>query len=102
MSEAMAPSKRMIERQFDGSAQAYDRMGPSVFGRFGARLVEQVSLAQDARVLDVATGTGAALLPACLSKVLRSAWLVLLPIAAAYLHRALNPVADSAAINAAL
>ena len=63
MSEAMAPSKRMIERQFDGSAQAYDRMGPSVFGRFGARLVEQVSLAQDARVLDVATGTGAALLP---------------------------------------
>ena len=63
MSEATASKKQMIERQFDGSAQAYDRRGPSVFGRFGARLVEQVRLAPDARVLDVATGTGAALLP---------------------------------------
>ena len=53
----------MIERLFDDSARAYDRTGPSVFARFGARLAEQMPLAQDARVLDVATGTGAALLP---------------------------------------
>jgi ubiquinone/menaquinone biosynthesis C-methylase UbiE len=63
MSEQWASNKQMIEWQFDGSAQAYDRRGPSVFGRFGARLVERVPLEQGARVLDVATGTGAALLP---------------------------------------
>ena len=59
----MPPSKEAIERQFDASAADYDRAAPSIFGRFGARLAEQVPLATDARVLDVATGTGAALLP---------------------------------------
>jgi O-methyltransferase / aklanonic acid methyltransferase len=56
-------TERGYEQPFDGSAARYDRTGPSVFGRFGARLAEQVPFAPAARVLDVATGTGAALLP---------------------------------------
>jgi ubiquinone/menaquinone biosynthesis C-methylase UbiE len=63
MSERTAPTKQTIERLFDASAGAYDRAGPSVFARFGARLAEQVPLMRGARVLDVATGAGAALLP---------------------------------------
>lgn len=59
-----APPKETIERMFDSSAGGYDRSGPGVFARMGARLVEKVSLTPGARVLDVATGAGAALLPA--------------------------------------
>ena len=62
----MASTKDMIERQFDASAPAYDRTGPSVYAQFGRRLAEQVPLTPQARVLDVATGTGAALVPVAL------------------------------------
>ncbi len=64
MSEPRVASKHMIEQLFDGAATSYNRTGPDIFTRFGARLVEHVPLAPGARVLDVATGTGAALLPA--------------------------------------
>ena len=57
------PTKEMVERLFDGSAAAYDRTGPSVFGRFGARLAGLVPLAPGSQVLDVAAGNGAVLLP---------------------------------------
>jgi len=57
-------TKRMIEKIFDGTATSYDRVGPSIFSQFGERLVEQMPLARGARVLDVATGKGAVLLPA--------------------------------------
>ena len=39
-------------------------MGPSIFTQFGERLVERMTLARGARVLDIATGKGAVLLPA--------------------------------------
>jgi ubiquinone/menaquinone biosynthesis C-methylase UbiE len=59
----MVATKQMIEEMFDGAATSYNRTGPSIFTQFGARLVEYVPLAPGARVLDVATGTGAVLLP---------------------------------------
>lgn len=43
---------------------SYDRIGPSIFARFRARLVEHLPLAPGARVLEIATGAGAVLLPA--------------------------------------
>jgi O-methyltransferase/aklanonic acid methyltransferase len=64
MSEPIILTKRMIEQIFDDAATSYDRVGPTMFSQFGARLVEQIPLARGARVLDIATGTGAALLPA--------------------------------------
>jgi ubiquinone/menaquinone biosynthesis C-methylase UbiE len=64
MPEPTILTKRMIEQIFDGSAKEYDRVGPSIFAQFGERLVEQMPLARGARVLDVATGKGAVLLPA--------------------------------------
>ncbi|HXZ94625.1 MAG TPA: class I SAM-dependent methyltransferase [Dehalococcoidia bacterium] len=64
MSEPIILTKRMIEQIFDDTATSYDRVGPSVFSKSGARLVEQLPLARGARVLDIATGTGAVLLPA--------------------------------------
>jgi len=64
MSEPRILTKRMIEQIFDDTATSYDRVGPSIFSKFGARLVEQMPLARGARVLDIATGTGAVLLPA--------------------------------------
>ena len=64
MPEPRILTKRMIEQIFDGTAKSYDRVGPSIFSQFGERLVEQMPLARGARVLDVATGKGAVLLPA--------------------------------------
>lgn len=69
MSERKAPgpgvaTRAMIEQLYDGAAELYDRTGPGIFARFGARLVEHMPLAQGMKVLDVATGKGAVLLPA--------------------------------------
>ena len=64
MPERVVATKEMIERLFDGAAPSYDRTGPGVFKAFGARLAELLPLRPGARMLDVATGTAAALLPA--------------------------------------
>jgi O-methyltransferase/aklanonic acid methyltransferase len=64
MAEPTVATKKMIEELFDGAAAEYDRTGPSLFTEFGARLVERLPLETGARVLDVATGKGAVLLPA--------------------------------------
>lgn len=64
----MAPltvaTKEIIAGIFDGAAATYDRVGPAIFTQFGERLVALLDVTPGARVLDVATGTGAALLPA--------------------------------------
>lgn len=64
MYKPIIANKDMIEQIFDGAATSYDRVGPSIFTQFGARLVERVPLGLNMRMLDVATGTGAVLLPA--------------------------------------
>jgi ubiquinone/menaquinone biosynthesis C-methylase UbiE len=56
-------TKQVIEEIYDGAATSYNRTGPSIFTQFGTRLVEQIPLTRGASVLDVATGTGAVLLP---------------------------------------
>ncbi len=63
MPEPIIASKQSIEQLFDGAAAAYDRTGPSLFARWGARLVELMAPEPGAHVLDVATGRGAVLLP---------------------------------------
>lgn len=63
MPEIIVATKQMIEQIFDGAATSYNRTGPSIFTQFGTRLVEQMPLRPGARVLDIATGTGAVLLP---------------------------------------
>ncbi len=64
MPEPVVATKQMIEQIFDGAAMSYNRTGPSIFTQFGRRLVEQIPLTTGARVLDVATGTGAVASPA--------------------------------------
>ena len=64
MANLIVADKRVIEGIFDGAAAEYDRTGPPIFARFGARLVELAGIGPGVRVLDVATGTGAALLAA--------------------------------------
>lgn len=64
MPEPIIASKQHIEHLFDGAAAAYDRTGPSLFARWGARLVELMAPEPGAYLLDVATGRGAVLLPA--------------------------------------
>ncbi len=64
MHEPKVASKETLEQLFDGAAKSYDHTGPSIFTMFGERLVELVPLEPGFRVLDVATGAGAALLPA--------------------------------------
>ncbi len=49
---------------FDRAATSYERVGPRFFSHFGRRIVDLLSLPQGAKVLDVACGTGASLLPA--------------------------------------
>jgi ubiquinone/menaquinone biosynthesis C-methylase UbiE len=53
----------MIEQMFDDAAASYGRTGPRIFTQFGLRLAEQMPLKPGMRALDVATGTGAVLLP---------------------------------------
>jgi O-methyltransferase/aklanonic acid methyltransferase len=57
-------TKQMIEEMFDGAATSYNRVGPSFFSRCGECLVDKMPLGLGANVLDIATGTGAVLLPA--------------------------------------
>jgi len=80
MAEPIVATKQVIEEMFDGAAARYDREGPSIFQQFGARLVELMAMepvlspsaslrvnsveGPGARVLDVATGRGAVLVPA--------------------------------------
>ena len=64
MPEPTVAIKQIMEKIFDEAAISYDRVGPSIFARFGERLVEHMPLAPGARVLDIATGKGAVLLPA--------------------------------------
>ncbi len=64
MPEPMVATKQVIEQLFDNAAASYNRTGPSIFTQFGKRLVERMPLKPGARVLDIATGTGAVLLPA--------------------------------------
>ena len=61
--EVRVATKAMIEQLFDDAAALYDHTGPGIFTRFGTRLVEHMPLTQGARILDVATGSGAVLLP---------------------------------------
>ncbi|MBI5033094.1 MAG: class I SAM-dependent methyltransferase [Chloroflexi bacterium] len=64
MANPIVATKETIEEIFDGAAERYDREGPSVFRKFGGQLVELMHLAGGERVLDVATGKGAVLIPA--------------------------------------
>lgn len=64
MPELPKATKPLIEQIFDDAAGTYDNVGPSIFTHFGKRLVEHMHLAPGMRVLDVATGKGAALIPA--------------------------------------
>jgi ubiquinone/menaquinone biosynthesis C-methylase UbiE len=57
-------SKPLIEEIFDGAAERYDCEGPGIFQDWGARLVEWMEWRGGERVLDVATGRGAVLVPA--------------------------------------
>jgi ubiquinone/menaquinone biosynthesis C-methylase UbiE len=63
MREPIVATKQMIEQLFDGAATSYNRTGPSIFTQFGAHLIEQMPHMEGRRVLDIATGTGAVLLP---------------------------------------
>jgi len=56
-------TKPMIEQIFNDAATAYDSVGPSIFAQFGERMLEHMHLAPGMRVLDIATGKGAALIP---------------------------------------
>ena len=64
MAEPMVADKQLVEQIFDAAAPRYDRAGPDLFRQFGARLVDWLEIPAGARALDVATGTGAVLIPA--------------------------------------
>ncbi|MCI0688514.1 MAG: methyltransferase domain-containing protein [Sporichthyaceae bacterium] len=56
--------KQQIIDTFDRAADSYEQVGVDYFGRFGARLVEIVSLEPGHRVLDLGCGRGAVTFPA--------------------------------------
>jgi ubiquinone/menaquinone biosynthesis C-methylase UbiE len=64
MPELTVATKQNIERVFDDSAPAYDRVGPAIYEPFGTRLVDWLPLKPGATMLDIAAGAGAVLLPA--------------------------------------
>jgi ubiquinone/menaquinone biosynthesis C-methylase UbiE len=64
MPELTVATKQNIEQAFDDSAPTYDRVGPAIYEPFAQRLVDWLSLKPGTRILDIATGAGAVLLPA--------------------------------------
>lgn len=60
----MESHKKWVQEVFDRAAPTYGEKENPFFGYFGQRLVAQAQLNAGARVLDVATGKGAVLLPA--------------------------------------
>ncbi|MGH7456719.1 MAG: methyltransferase domain-containing protein, partial [bacterium] len=57
-------SKAKVIAVYDGAADTYNRVGPSFFLHFGKRLASGAGILPGSNVLDVATGTGAVLVPA--------------------------------------
>jgi ubiquinone/menaquinone biosynthesis C-methylase UbiE len=57
-------SKAKVIAVYDAAAATYNRVGPSFFSHFGRRLASGTEIAPGSKVLDVATGTGAVLVPA--------------------------------------
>jgi ubiquinone/menaquinone biosynthesis C-methylase UbiE len=70
MPELTVATKQDIAKSFDDSAPTYDRVGPAIYEPFGKRLVDWLSLKPGTKMLDIATGAGAVLLPA--ARLLRS------------------------------
>lgn len=62
MTERIIITTQMIEETFDGAAPLYDR--GKMFRESGQRLIDLLPINPGSRILDIATGTGAALLPA--------------------------------------
>lgn len=56
--------KSHISEVFSRASSSYDRTGGTLFSHFGRKLVEFASIQAGARVLDVACGSGAVLIPA--------------------------------------
>jgi ubiquinone/menaquinone biosynthesis C-methylase UbiE len=61
--ETKAAKARTV-RAFEQTAAFYDQRGAGLFAHFGQRLVQHAGIKPGDRVLDVATGRGAVLLPA--------------------------------------
>jgi ubiquinone/menaquinone biosynthesis C-methylase UbiE len=57
-------SKAKVIAVYDAAAATYNRVGPSFFSHFGRRLASGIEIAPGSKALDVATGTGAVLVPA--------------------------------------
>ncbi|QSB16588.1 methyltransferase domain-containing protein [Natronosporangium hydrolyticum] len=57
-------TKSVVAKAFQDAADDYERVGPEFFDRFGRELVARAGLRPGMRVLDLGSGTGAALLPA--------------------------------------
>jgi SAM-dependent methyltransferase len=72
---------------YSRAAPTYDRIGPSPFTHFARRVVELAAIEPDARILDIATGTGAMLLVAA-ERAGRGATLVGIDLSVAMLQRA--------------
>ena len=62
MPERIIISREMIEDTFDGAASIYDTM--RMFKESGQHLIDLLPVKAGASILDIATGTGAVLLPA--------------------------------------
>src|SRR5262249_44390406 len=57
-------SKAKVSAVYDAAAATYNRVGPSFFLHFGRRLASGVGIVPGSSILDIATGTGAVLVPA--------------------------------------
>jgi ubiquinone/menaquinone biosynthesis C-methylase UbiE len=93
--------KITIATLYERVASHYGQIGPQVFAHWGRRLTELTGIAEGNRVLDVATGRGASLIPA--SEIVGRGGLVLgIDLAAAMLQETARDLARLGVQNVAL
>jgi len=92
-------SKTKVTAVYDAAAATYNRVGPSFFLHFGKLLAAESGVTRGLRILDVATGTGAVLIPAA-QLASDEGRAVGIDISTAMIRRAQGEVEDSGLNNA--
>jgi len=101
MTRIAEESKARVTAVYDAAAATYNRVGPSFFLHFGKLLAAESGVPRGLRILDVATGTGAVLIPVA-QLASDEGRAIGIDISSAMIRRARGEIENSGLSNAAV